>query len=63
MNNYEKKLFWSLVKYDNDCIDESLFEYATPEVLGYLFFNRMQGVAYGVLKKNKATNKKNRECT
>lgn len=41
--------------------DTELLEYATPEVLGQLFFNRMQGVAYGVLKNAEQLNKVNRE--
>lgn len=41
--------------------ETELLEYATPEVLGQLFFNRMQGVAYGVLKGAEQLNKVNRE--
>lgn len=41
--------------------ETGLLEYATPEVLGHLFFNRMQGVAYGVLKNAGQLNKVNRE--
>lgn len=38
-----------------------MIEFATPAVLGYLFFNRMQGIAYDVLKKNGLLGKVNRE--
>ena len=34
---------------------------ATPEVLGHIFFNRMQGISYGVLKENKVLGGINRE--
>lgn len=52
MKNGEKKLFTSLCSYKEEKLNPSLLYYATPAVLGYLFMNRMQGVAFGVLKKN-----------
>ena len=36
-------------------------EHATAAVLGQLFFNRMQGAAYGVLKRNECLEAVNRE--
>lgn len=61
MNHNEKLLFKELCKFKSDSFDESLLSFATPNVLGQLFFNRMQGVAYGVLKKHGLTGKVNRE--
>ena len=61
MNTKEKELFRSLSSFKSDKFDESLIQYATPEVLGHLFFNRMQGVAYGVLKQHGLLGKVNRE--
>lgn len=57
----EKKLFKELCKFKSDSFDESLLSFATPNVLGQLFFNRMQGVAFGVLKKHGLLGKVNRE--
>lgn len=61
MKEKEKILFKELCKFESDSFDTSLLEFATPQVLGQLFFNRMQGVAYGVLEKNGCLNKVNRE--
>lgn len=61
MNHNEKLLFKELCKFKSDSFDESLLSFATPNVLGQLFFDRMQGVAYGVLKKHGLTGKVNRE--
>jgi len=52
MNENEKKLFKSLCKYKDIAIDVDLIEYATPAVLGHIFFNRMQGISYDILRRN-----------
>ena len=61
MKEKEKLLFKELCKFKDSFNDSSLIEFATPSVLGHLFYNRMQGVAYGVLKNNKLLGKVNRE--
>ena len=61
MKEQEKQLFKALCKFKDDFTDVSLLEFATPTVLGYLFYNRMQGIAYDVLMKNKLVGKVNRE--
>ena len=61
MNENEIKLFKSLCKYKDATMDNSLIEYASPEVLGHIFYNRMQGVAYDTLRKNDLLGKVNRE--
>ena len=61
MRQKEKELFKSLCSFKEDTFDESLLDAATPTVLGHLFFNRMQGVAYGTLKKYDLLGKVNRE--
>lgn len=61
MNNKEICLFKELCKFKSDTLNEDLLKYATPEVLGHLFFNRMQGVAYHILKKHGLLGKVNRE--
>ncbi|MBO5248129.1 MAG: hypothetical protein J6B54_02390 [Clostridia bacterium] len=61
MKEKEKQLFKALCKFKDKIIDPSLIEFATPAVLGHLFFNHMQGVAYDVLKKNGLLGKVNRE--
>ncbi len=57
----EKQLFINLCKYNSNEFDEKLLQFATPDVLGRIFYNRMQGVAYGVLSKNSLLNNINRE--
>ena len=52
MKNGEKRLFTALCSYKEENFNASLLYYATPAVLGSLFMNRMQGVAFGVLKKH-----------
>ena len=55
MNQKEKELFLALCSFIEP--DQTKMERlidggaATPELLGYLFANRMAGVAYGVLEK------------
>ena len=61
MNEKEKKLFKALCKFKNETFDASLLDAATPEVLGRLFFNRMQGIAYYTLKKHGLLGKVTRE--
>ncbi len=52
MNSKEKRLFETLCDFEGPGPDPSLLQYATPHVLGLLFFNRMQAAAYGTLNKN-----------
>ena len=63
MNKKEKQLFFNLcdLKKHNDEEINELLKHATPNVLGALFFNRMQGVAYSILKNNDNLNSLNRE--
>ena len=61
MKKNEKQLFKNLCSFQNEIFDESSLEAATPGVLGHLFFNRMQAVAYGALKKHGLLGKVNRE--
>lgn len=61
MNKKEIELFKSLCSFKEEKFNEKLLTYATPEVLGHLFFNRMQAIAYDMLKRNKLLQKVNRE--
>ncbi|MBR5223354.1 MAG: nucleotidyltransferase family protein [Clostridia bacterium] len=61
MTQKEKILFKSLCSFKQEKFDETLLDFATPAVLGKLFFNRMQSVAYGVLEKHGLLGKVNRE--
>lgn len=61
MKQNEKDLFRRLCSFKEETFDESLLSSATPEVLGHLFFNRMQAIAYGTLKKHDMLSKVNRE--
>lgn len=61
MKEKEKQLFKSLCRFKAPAMDQDLTEFATPAVLGHLFFNRMQGIAYGTLKRNGLLGKVNRE--
>ena len=61
MTKKEKALFKALCKFEEDTFDADLLAYASPEVLGYLFANRMQGVAFGTLKKHHLLGRVNRE--
>ena len=61
MKEKEKQLFKALCKFKDQFVDASLVEFATPSVLGHLFFNRMQGIAYDTLKRNRLLGKVNRE--
>ena len=61
MKKREKELFKSLCSFKEKEFDESLLDAATPAVLGHLFFNRMQAVAFGTLEKHGLLGKVNRE--
>lgn len=61
MKNKEQKLFKMLCKFNDDSFNRELLQEATPNVLGHLFFNRMQGIAYGMLEKNDCLGSVNRE--
>lgn len=61
MKEKEKQLFKALCKCKEDAFDASLLEFATPTVLGQLFFNRMQGVAYDTLRRHNLLGKVHRE--
>lgn len=61
MKEKEKQLFKSLCKFKNNELDEALLTSASPSVLGQLFFNRMQGIAYDTLKRHGLLSKVNRE--
>lgn len=61
MKEKEKQLFKALCKFKDGFADPSLIAFASPTVLGHLFFNRMQGVAYDTLKRNGLLSKVNRE--
>ena len=64
MNTYEQRLFLQLCRpesFDRDIMASLVPEYADAEVLGQLFFNRMQGVAYTVLQKAELVGRVHRE--
>ena len=61
MNQQEKQLFRSLCSFQSENIDKSLLKMATPTVLGQLFFNRMQSIAYGTLRDRGLLGEVNRE--
>lgn len=61
MKEKEKQLFKALCKFKEPLFESALVEFATPTVLGHLFFNRMQGVAYDTLKQNGLLGEVNRE--
>ena len=61
MKQKEIKLFKELCKFKSESFDEMLLEDATAHVLGQLFYNRMQGVAYGTLLRHGLLGKVNRE--
>lgn len=61
MRKQEKELFKNLCSFKSKKFDETLLEAATPTVLGQLFFNRMQSIAYGTLKEHGLLGKVNRE--
>ena len=61
MKQKERQFFKSLCSFNAKKFDETLLDAATPAVLGHLFFNRMQSIAYGVLEKHGLLGKINRE--
>ncbi len=61
MKQSERKLFKELCKFKSNEFDDSVISSASPAVLGQLFFNRMQAIAYGTLKKNGLLGKVSRE--
>ena len=61
MKQQEKQLFRSLCSFKSENFDKTLLEAATPTVLGQLFFNRMQSIAYGTLRNRGLLGKVNRE--
>ncbi len=61
MEKQERMLFKALCSFEDKNFDKTLVNAATPSVLGYLFFNRMQSVAYGVLNEKCLLGKINRE--
>ena len=64
MNKQEKELFFELCNFNypsKEILSALLPQNATPAVLGELFFNRMAGIAYGVLKETELLGKVNRE--
>ena len=61
MEQKEIMLFKELCKCKSNTFDTTLLEYATAHVLGQLFFNRMQGVAYGTLCRYGLLGQVNRE--
>lgn len=61
MKEQEKQLLKSLCSFLSEDLEEALLESATPAVLGQLFFNRMQAIAYGRLKEQGLLSQVNRE--
>lgn len=61
MKREEKLLFKELCEFKKETFNEELLRFATPHVLGFLFFNRMQGIAYDRMKKQGVLGKVNRE--
>ena len=61
MREEEKQLFFELCKCCNGKPERGSLVYATPYVLGHLFFNRMQGIAYDTLSRNGMLEFANRE--
>ena len=57
----EELLFTEICNFKDDSFDEDLLKYATPKVLGMLFFNRMQAIAYGNMKEKNILENTNRE--
>ena len=60
MTTNEKILFKELCSFRHPLTTDFLKD-ASPELLGHLFYNRMQGIAYGQLKTSNSLNNVNRE--
>ena len=54
-------LFKELCNIRSESFDSSLIDYASPTVLGQLFYNRMQAASYLCLRKHGLLSKVNRE--
>ena len=61
MKPEEQKRFKKLCSFKKKEFDADLLRFATPTVLGHLFFNRMQAVAYGTLEAHGLLGAVNRE--
>ncbi len=61
MTKKEKELFKQLVTPLKTKVDSTLIKYASAEVLGNIFYNRMQGVAFTNLKNSGLLSSVNRE--
>ncbi len=61
MNETEKRIFKELCKFKNSTLNEGMLKAVTPAVLGQLFLNRMQGVAYDILSQKRLLGKVTRE--
>lgn len=61
MKKEEKMLFKELCSFKSETFNEDLLKHATPSVLGHLFFNRMQAVAFGRLSEAEKLGAINRE--
>ena len=61
MKKKEKELFFKLCSFKGICLEREDLKHATSAVLGMLFFNRMQAVAYGVMRENGLLGAVNRE--
>ena len=61
MKKAEMAFVRALCSFYSDSLNEEMLNYATPEVLGFLFYNRMQSVAYGHLKQKDLLGGLNRE--
>ena len=46
MKEQEKKFFLALCRFAGKDLEPSLTAYATPGVLGQMFYNRLAGVAH-----------------
>lgn len=57
----EKELFKELCSFRKENFNKKLLGYATPTVLGHVFYNRMQGIAFGTLKENGLLSEVDRE--
>lgn len=53
MKEQEKKFFLALCRFAGKDLEPSLTAYATPGVLGQLFYNRLAGVAHETLRRQR----------